>query len=171
MLIVHVPIYFQTDSVIYAVTEQVTPLQTYLTSSSPNDLGISWGLHQVVVSVSTNLVSSLQDTAPKLPRLWVRIPPEICMLVRGWQFCVILCNTHKLVTSATVELHCPSCVYTLNCFCCCNSPLWFCTRLCGPFPNCGPYGPLLLYISVLWSECVYLITHKRIKMFVKHLLT
>ncbi|XP_033630889.1 N-terminal kinase-like protein [Asterias rubens] len=42
----------ETDSVIYAVTEQVTPLQTYLTSSSPNDLGISWGLHQVVKGLS-----------------------------------------------------------------------------------------------------------------------
>ncbi|XP_022105300.1 N-terminal kinase-like protein [Acanthaster planci] len=42
----------ETDTIIYAVTEQVTPLQTYLNNSSPNELAISWGLHQVVKGLS-----------------------------------------------------------------------------------------------------------------------
>lgn len=50
----------QSDKVLYVVTEPVIPLLTYLNESqeegSRNELGISWGLHQLVVSVSTLLV-------------------------------------------------------------------------------------------------------------------
>ncbi|XP_038072147.1 N-terminal kinase-like protein [Patiria miniata] len=42
----------ETDTIIYAVTEQVIPLQTYLNDSSPNEQAISWGLHQVVKGLS-----------------------------------------------------------------------------------------------------------------------
>ena len=46
----------QTDKVIYFATEPVIPLETYLRdndSEGHNEVAISWGLHQVVVSIYT----------------------------------------------------------------------------------------------------------------------
>ena len=47
---------FQTDKVIYIATEPVTPLEVYLqnndSSQRQTQLGISWGLHKVAVSIS-----------------------------------------------------------------------------------------------------------------------
>ena len=42
--------YFQTENVIYVVTEPATTLSSYLEKEKSSDAVISWGLHQVVVS-------------------------------------------------------------------------------------------------------------------------
>ena len=44
----------QTDKVIYFATEAVTPLENYLNESDENRnlLAISWGLHQISVSLN-----------------------------------------------------------------------------------------------------------------------
>ena len=45
----------KTDSVIYVVTESVTPLQSYLKNNPSNDKAIAWGLHQLVVSIEQHI--------------------------------------------------------------------------------------------------------------------
>jgi hypothetical protein len=45
---------FQTDRMLYIVTEAVSPLTVYLENNDPhvssNQLAVSWGLHQISVS-------------------------------------------------------------------------------------------------------------------------
>lgn len=42
----------ETENVIYVVTEDVTPLSTFLNTKSPNEQTISWGLYQMVKGLS-----------------------------------------------------------------------------------------------------------------------
>ncbi|CAH1262011.1 SCYL1 [Branchiostoma lanceolatum] len=42
----------QTDKTVYVVTEPVVPLTTYIAEQKPNELVISWGLHQIVKALS-----------------------------------------------------------------------------------------------------------------------
>ncbi|XP_054759531.2 N-terminal kinase-like protein [Lytechinus pictus] len=42
----------ETDNVIYVVTEEVTPLATFLKTNAPKESTISWGLYQVVKGLS-----------------------------------------------------------------------------------------------------------------------
>ena len=48
--------FFQTEKVIYIVTERVQPLEIYVKNNihreKQNELAISWGLHQVAVSIN-----------------------------------------------------------------------------------------------------------------------
>ena len=46
--------HWQSDKVLYIVTEPVVPLQTHLPDNTAvNELGVSWGVHQVAVSTCT----------------------------------------------------------------------------------------------------------------------
>ena len=56
-------VFFQSETVIYLVTEPVRPLEVQLNEEEKSDLAISWGLHQITVSIILNryTVNSLQD--------------------------------------------------------------------------------------------------------------
>ena len=41
--------FFQSETVIYLVTEPVRPLEVQLNDDEKSDLAISWGLHQITV--------------------------------------------------------------------------------------------------------------------------
>ena len=43
--------FFQSETVIYLVTEPVRPLEVQLNEEEKSDLAISWGLHQITVSI------------------------------------------------------------------------------------------------------------------------
>jgi len=46
--------FFQSETVIYLVTEPVRPLEVQLNEEEESDLAISWGLHQITVSIILN---------------------------------------------------------------------------------------------------------------------
>ena len=46
--------FFQSETVIYLVTEPVRPLEVQLNEEEKSDLAISWGLHQITVSIILN---------------------------------------------------------------------------------------------------------------------
>ena len=46
--------FFQSETVIYLVTEPVRPLEVQLSEEEKSDLAISWGLHQITVSIILN---------------------------------------------------------------------------------------------------------------------
>ena len=45
---IFVVIFLQSETVVYIVTESVTPLEQHL-KDNKNELEISWGIHQIVV--------------------------------------------------------------------------------------------------------------------------
>ena len=47
-------VFFQSETVIYLVTEPVRPLEVQLNEEEKSDLAISWGLHQITVSIILN---------------------------------------------------------------------------------------------------------------------
>ena len=47
-------VFFQSETVIYLVTEPVRPLEVQLDEEEKSDLAISWGLHQITVSIILN---------------------------------------------------------------------------------------------------------------------
>ena len=47
-------VFFQSEAVIYLVTEPVRPLEVQLNEEEKSDLAISWGLHQITVSIILN---------------------------------------------------------------------------------------------------------------------
>ena len=49
----------ETENVIYVVTEEVTPLGTFLKTNAPKESTISWGLYQVVVSIMVCALSKI----------------------------------------------------------------------------------------------------------------
>ena len=46
--------FFQSETVIYLVTEPVRLLEVQLNEEEKSDLAISWGLHQITVSIILN---------------------------------------------------------------------------------------------------------------------